>query len=238
MDKYLIQGKNYIKYMDSENQIEYRYDINIKETVDSLHFEVIDYKTNSVDYFVNKVNLLFLVGRLVFKLNRDRRIYAVEGYEKIKKNLLAKLYLIEIRNPELKEILEYIEKEIEEEENFLNFIMEVEFMEFLFGGNLQNKKIKKYFGIDNKKRVEVDVLQKIYGNVKKVEYRINRVALNKLLLNYRINNEKAPEYYLEGDGEIIHENLKLKSANLYMKSGKNEEFKREIEIKVSKRMEE
>jgi len=47
-----------------------------------------------------------------------------------------------------------------------------------------------------------------------------------------MNNEKVPKYYLKGKGEKIYDEKKLLSANLDIKSGREDEFKREISIKI------
>ena len=110
--------------------------------------------------------------------------------------------------------------------------MELDFMEFLFGGREKNKKIREFYGIDRKKNIEVDVLQEMKGNIEKIKYSINPASLNKILLQYRLNNEKIPEYYLDGSGEKIYENFKILKAFLKIKSGRKNDLEREIELTV------
>ena len=197
-----------------------------------LNFKVLDYKTNSDDILVNKINLLFLAKELVFFLDNNDRIVSVKNYLEIQKKLLIELYMLEIRNPDYKDVLEYIEEKLEDERNFINYIMESDFMEFLFGGREKNKKIREFYGIDRKKNIEVDVLQEMKGNIEKIKYSINPASLNKILLQYRLNNEKIPEYYLDGSGEKIYENFKILKAFLKIKSGRKNDLEREIELVV------
>ncbi|ERL24977.1 hypothetical protein, partial [Leptotrichia sp. oral taxon 225] len=154
------------------------------------------------------------------------------NYLEIQKKLLIELYMLEIRNPDYKDVLEYIEEKLEDERNFINYIMELDFMEFLFGGREKNKKIREFYGIDRKKNIEVDVLQEMKGNIEKIKYSINPASLNKILLQYRLNNEKIPEYYLDGSGEKIYENFKILKAFLKIKSGRKNDLEREIELVV------
>ena len=206
--------------------------LNLKKKIKELYFKVLDYKTNSDDILVNKINLLFLAKELVFFLDNNDRIISVKNYLEIQKKLLIELYMLEIRNPDYKDVLEYIEEKLEDERNFINYIMELDFMEFLFGGREKNKKIREFYGIDRKKNIEVDVLQEMKGNIEKIKYSINPASLNKILLQYRLNNEKIPEYYLDGSGEKIYENFKILKAFLKIKSGRKNDLEREIELTV------
>ena len=197
MDRYFIEGKNKIINGGVVHKIHYSYEIEFEKKIKELYFKVLDYKTNSDDILVNKINLLFLAKELVFFLDNNDRIISVKNYLEIQKKLLIELYMLEIRNPDYKDVLEYIEEKLEDERNFINYIMELDFMEFLFGGREKNKKIREFYGIDRKKNIEVDVLQEMKGNIEKIKYSINPASLNKILLQYRLNNEKIPEYYLD-----------------------------------------
>ena len=220
MDRYFIEGKNKIINGGVVHKIHYSYEIEFEKKIKELYFKVLDYKTNSDDILVNKINLLFLAKELVFFLDNNDRIVSVKNYLEIQKKLLIELYMLEIRNPDYKDVLEYIEEKLEDERNFINYIMELDFMEFLFGGREKNKKIREFYGIDRKKNIEVDVLQEMKGNIEKIKYSINPASLNKILLQYRLNNEKIPEYYLDGSGEKIYENFKILKAFLKIKSGR------------------
>lgn len=232
MDRYFIEGKNKIINGGVVHKIHYSYEIEFEKKIKELYFKVLDYKTNSDDILVNKINLLFLAKELVFFLDNNDRIVSVKNYLEIQKKLLIELYMLEIRNPDYKDVLEYIEEKLEDERNFINYIMELDFMEFLFGGREKNKKIREFYGIDRKKNIEVDVLQEVKGNIEKIKYSINPASLNKILLQYRLNNEKIPEYYLDGSGEKIYENFKILKAFLKIKSGRKNDLKREIELVV------
>ena len=232
MDRYFIEGKNKIINGGVVHKIHYSYEIEFEKKIKELYFKVLDYKTNSDDILVNKINLLFLAKELVFFLDNNDRIVSVKNYLEIQKKLLIELYMLEIRNPDYKDVLEYIEEKLEDERNFINYIMELDFMEFLFGGREKNKKIREFYGIDRKKNIEVDVLQEMKGNIEKIKYSINPASLNKILLQYRLNNEKIPEYYLDGSGEKIYENFKILKAFLKIKSGRKNDLKREIELVV------
>lgn len=232
MDRYFIEGKNKIINGGIVHKIHYSYEIEFEKKIKELYFKVLDYKTNSDDILVNKINLLFLAKELVFFLDNNDRIVSVKNYLEIQKKLLIELYMLEIRNPDYKDVLEYIEEKLEDERNFINYIMELDFMEFLFGGREKNKKIREFYGIDRKKNIEVDVLQEMKGNIEKIKYSINPASLNKILLQYRLNNEKIPEYYLDGSGEKIYENFKILKAFLKIKSGRKNDLEREIELVV------
>jgi hypothetical protein len=232
MDRYFIEGKNKIINGGIVHKIHYSYEIEFEKKIKELYFKVLDYKTNSDDILVNKINLLFLAKELVFFLDNNDRIVSVKNYLEIQKKLLIELYMLEIRNPDYKDVLEYIEEKLEDERNFINYIMELDFMEFLFGGREKNKKIREFYGIDRKKNIEVDVLQEMKGNIEKIKYSINPSSLNKILLQYRLNNEKIPEYYLDGSGEKIYENFKILKAFLKIKSGRKNDLEREIELVV------
>lgn len=232
MDRYFIEGKNKIINGGVVHKIHYSYEIEFEKKIKELYFKVLDYKTNSDDILVNKINLLFLAKELVFFLDNNDRIVSVKNYLEIQKKLLIELYMLEIRNPDYKDVLEYIEEKLEDERNFINYIMELDFMEFLFGGREKNKKIREFYGIDRKKNIEVDVLQEMKGNIEKIKYSINPASLNKILLQYRLNNEKIPEYYLDGSGEKIYENFKILKAFLKIKSGRKNDLEREIELVV------
>ena len=232
MDRYFIEGKNKIINGGVVHKIHYSYEIEFEKKIKELYFKVLDYKTNSDDILVNKINLLFLAKELVFFLDNNDRIVSVKNYLEIQKKLLIELYMLEIRNPDYKDVLEYIEEKLEDERNFINYIMELDFMEFLFGGREKNKKIREFYGIDRKKNIEVDVLQEMKGNIEKIKYSINPASLNKILLQYRLNNEKIPEYYLDGSGEKIYENVKILKAFLKIKSGRKNDLEREIELVV------
>ena len=232
MDRYFIEGKNKIINGGVVRKIHYSYEIEFEKKIKELYFKVLDYKTNSDDILVNKINLLFLAKELVFFLDNNDRIVSVKNYLEIQKKLLIELYMLEIRNPDYKDVLEYIEEKLEDERNFINYIMELDFMEFLFGGREKNKKIREFYGIDRKKNIEVDVLQEMKGNIEKIKYSINPASLNKILLQYRLNNEKIPEYYLDGSGEKIYENFKILKAFLKIKSGRKNDLEREIELVV------
>ena len=232
MDRYFIEGKNKIINGGVVHKIHYSYEIEFEKKIKELYFKVLDYKTNSDDILVNKINLLFLATELVFFLDNNDRIISVKNYLEIQKKLLIELYMLEIRNPDYKDVLEYIEEKLEDERNFINYIMELDFMEFLFGGREKNKKIREFYGIDRKKNIEVDVLQEMKGNIEKIKYSINPASLNKILLQYRLNNEKIPEYYLDGSGEKIYENFKILKAFLKIKSGRKNDLEREIELTV------
>lgn len=232
MDRYFIEGKNKIINGGVVHKIHYSYEIEFEKKIKELYFKVLDYKTNSDDILVNKINLLFLAKELVFFLDNNDRIVSVKNYLEIQKKLLIELYMLEIRNPDYKDVLEYIEEKLEDERNFINYIMELDFMEFLFGGREKNKKIREFYGIDRKKNIEVDVLQEMKGNIEKIKYSINPASLNKILLQYRLNNEKIPEYYLDGSGEKIYENFKILKAFLKIKSGRKNDLEREIELTV------
>ena len=232
MDRYFIEGKNKIINGGVVHKIHYSYEIEFEKKIKELYFKVLDYKTNSDDILVNKINLLFLAKELVFFLDNNDRIVSVKNYLEIQKKLLIELYMLEIRNPDYKDVLEYIEEKLEDERNFINYIMESDFMEFLFGGREKNKKIREFYGIDRKKNIEVDVLQERKGNIEKIKYSINPASLNKILLQYRLNNEKIPEYYLDGSGEKIYENFKILKAFLKIKSGRKNDLEREIELVV------
>ena len=232
MDRYFIEGKNKIINGGVVHKIHYSYEIEFEKKIKELYFKVLDYKTNSDDILVNKINLLFLAKELVFFLDNNDRIVSVKNYLEIQKKLLIELYMLEIRNPDYKDVLEYIEEKLEDERNFINYIMELDFMEFLFGGREKNKKIREFYGIDRKKNIEVDVLQEMKGNIEKIKYAINPASLNKILLQYRLNNEKIPEYYLDGSGEKIYENFKILKAFLKIKSGRKNDLEREIELVV------
>ena len=232
MDRYFIEGKNKIINGGVVHKIHYSYEIEFEKKIKELYFKVLDYKTNSDDILVNKINLLFLAKELVFFLDNNDRIVSVKNYLEIQKKLLIELYMLEIRNPDYKDVLEYIEEKLEDERNFINYIMELDFMEFLFGGREKNKKIREFYGIDRKKNIEVDVLQEVKGNIEKIKYSINPASLNKILLQYRLNNEKIPEYYLDGSGEKIYENFKILKAFLKIKSGRKNDLEREIELVV------
>ena len=187
MDRYFIEGKNKIINGGVVHKIHYSYEIEFEKKIKELYFKVLDYKTNSDDILVNKINLLFLAKELVFFLDNNDRIVSVKNYLEIQKKLLIELYMLEIRNPDYKDVLEYIEEKLEDERNFINYIMELDFMEFLFGGREKNKKIREFYGIDRKKNIEVDVLQEMKGNIEKIKYSINPASLNKILLQYRKN---------------------------------------------------
>lgn len=232
MDRYFIEGKNKIINGGVVHKIYYSYEIEFEKKIKELYFKVLDYKTNSDDILVNKINLLLLAKELVFFLDNNDRIVSVKNYLEIQKKLLIELYMLEIRNPDYKDVLEYIEEKLEDERNFINYIMELDFMEFLFGGREKNKKIREFYGIDRKKNIEVDVLQEMKGNIEKIKYSINPASLNKILLQYRLNNEKIPEYYLDGSGEKIYENFKILKAFLKIKSGRKNDLEREIELVV------
>lgn len=232
MDRYFIEGKNKIINEGVVHKIHYSYEIEFEKKIKELYFKVLDYKTNSDDILVNKINLLFLAKELIFFLDNNDRIVSVKNYLEIQKKLLIELYMLEIRNPDYKDVLEYIEEKLEDERNFINYIMELDFMEFLFGGREKNKKIREFYGIDRKKNIEVDVLQEMKGNIEKIKYSINPASLNKILLQYRLNNEKIPEYYLDGSGEKIYENFKILKAFLKIKSGRKNDLEREIELVV------
>ena len=204
MDRYFIEGKNKIINGGVVHKIHYSYEIEFEKKIKELYFKVLDYKTNSDDILVNKINLLFLAKELIFFLDNNDIIVSVKNYLEIQKKLLIELYMLEIRNPDYKDVLEYIEEKLEDERNFINYIMELDFMEFLFGGREKNKKISEFYGIDRKKNIEVDVLQEMKGNIEKIKYSINPASLNKILLQYRLNNEKIPEYYLDVSGEKIY----------------------------------
>ena len=232
MDRYFIEGKNKIINGGVVHKIHYSYAIEFEKQIKEVDFKVLDYKTNSDDILVNKINLLFLAKELIFFLDNNDRIVSVKNYLEIQKKLLIELYMLEIRNPDYKDVLEYIEEKLEDERNFINYIMELDFMEFLFGGREKNKKIREFYGIDRKKNIEVDVLQEMKGNIEKIKYSINPASLNKILLQYRLNNEKIPEYYLDGSGEKIYENFKILKAFLKIKSGRKNDLEREIELVV------
>ena len=232
MDRYFIEGKNKIINGGVVHKIHYSYEIEFEKKIKELYFKVLDYKTNSDDILVNKINLLFLAKELIFFLDNNDRIVSVKNYLEIQKKLLIELYMLEIRNPDYKDVLEYIEEKLEDERNFINYIMELDFMEFLFGGREKNKKISEFYVIYRKKNIEVDVLQEMKGNIEKIKYSINPASLNKILLQYRLNNEKIPEYYLDGSGEKIYENFKILKAFLKIKSGRKNDLEREIELVV------
>ena len=232
MDRYFIEGKNKIINGGVVHKIHYSYEIEFEKKIKELYFKVLDYKTNSDDILVNKINLLFLAKELIFFLDNNDIIVSVKNYLEIQKKLLIELYMLEIRNPDYKDVLEYIEEKLEDERNFINYIMELDFMEFLFGGREKNKKISEFYGIDRKKNIEVDVLQEMKGNIEKIKYSINPASLNKILLQYRLNNEKIPEYYLDGSGEKIYENFKILKAFLKIKIGRKNDLEREIELVV------
>ena len=232
MDRYFIEGKNKIINGGVVHKIHYSYEIEFEKKIKELYHKVLDYKTYSDDILVNKFTVLFLAKELVFFLDNNDRIISVKNYLEIQKKLLIELYMLEIRNPDYKDVLEYIEEKLEDERNFINYIMELDFMEFLFGGREKNKKIREFYGIDRKKNIEVDVLQEMKGNIEKIKYSINPASLNKILLQYRLNNEKIPEYYLDGSGEKIYENFKILKAFLKIKSGRKNDLEREIELTV------
>ena len=234
MDKFEIRGKNIVNNVGFIHKIEYFYEIEFEEKWNRLYFEVLKYETNSPDIFVNKVNLLLLAGKIVFDLDNNKRIKSVENYDKIKKKITMDLYMLEIRNPDLKDILEYIEEKIEKEENFINFIMEMDFLEFLFGGNQEKKTIEEFYGIDRKINFEVCVEQKIKNNKEEIIYSIEKSSLNKALIKYIMNNEEKPEYYLEGKGEKKYKEGKLLNAKLEIKSGKKGDLEREVYIEIKK----
>jgi len=182
--------------------------------------------------FLGKCDYIIFLSYSSQFLDNNDRIISVKNYLEIQKKLLIELYMLEIRNPDYKDVLEYIEEKLEDERNFINYIMELDFMEFLFGGREKNKKIREFYGIDRKKNIEVDVLQEMKGNIEKIKYSINPASLNKILLQYRLNNEKIPEYYLDGSGEKIYENFKILKAFLKIKSGRKNDLEREIELTV------
>jgi len=207
MDRYFIEGKNKIINGGVVHKIHYSYEIEFEKKIKELYFKVLDYKTNSDDILVNKINLLFLAKELIFFLDNNDRIVSVKNYLEIQKKLLIELYMLEIRNPDYKDVLEYIEEKLEDERNFINYIMELDFMEFLFGGREKNKKIREFYGIDRKKNIEVDVLQEMKGNIEKIKYSINPASLNKIFLKAFLKIKSGRKNDLEREIELVVKNL-------------------------------
>lgn len=234
MDRYSIKGKNIIKDKKNIYEVEYSYEIEFKQMAKKLYLKILNYKTNSENILGNNGNILFLSKEIVFLLDENNRIKSVENYLELKKKITIELYMLEIRNPDLKEVLEYIEDKIQDEKNFVDFVMEIDFMEFLFGGNQKNKIIKEFYGVDRENNVEVDVIQKKTGNEEVSLYSIDKTYLNKLLLKYRLNNENVPEYYLNGRGKKIYDGIILLEAILEIESGKRNDLEREIKIVIQR----
>ena len=65
-------------------------------------------------------------------------------------------------------------------------------------------------------------------------YSLEKESLNKKLLKYYINNEKIPNYFVEGKGVKIYLNNVLQSAKLELRSGEEEKFEREIHLNIEK----
>ncbi|ERL04209.1 hypothetical protein, partial [Leptotrichia sp. oral taxon 225] len=85
MDRYFIEGKNKIINGGVVHKIHYSYEIEFEKKIKELYFKVLDYKTNSDDILVNKINLLFLAKELVFFLDNNDRIVSVKNYLEIQK---------------------------------------------------------------------------------------------------------------------------------------------------------
>ena len=179
-----------------------------------------------------KINILNIAQKMVLLYDDQKGIIGIENYEELKDNLKAGLILYEIKYPDTKEFIDYLRDNIEEERDFINILKSIDFIEFLFGGNSKKKIIRNFLGIDKDKSAEIQRIVTKENNIEKYNYEITETSLNLLKLEYVMNNEKVPKYYLEGKGEKIYDEKKLLSDNLDIKSGREDEFKREISIKI------
>ncbi len=232
MDKYRIDGRNEIMNKNKINILEYYYEISFVQEKNKIYLEILDYRTNLWFLSFMKVNILNIVQKIILLYDEEQGIVGVENYDELKENLEINLMLYEIKYPDVKEFIDYLRNNINEERDFIKMIKAVDFIEFLFGGNSQKKIIENFFGVDIEKSAEVQRNITKENNIEKYDYEITEVGLNLLLLEDRIKGEKIPKYYLEGKGEKIYDEKKLLSANLKIKSGKDDEFKREISIKI------
>ena len=232
MDKYRISGRNEIKNKNKINILEYYYEISYFQEKNKIYLEILDYRTNMWFLSFMKINILNIAQKMVLVYDDKKGIIGIENYEELKDNLKAGLILYEIKYPDTKEFIDYLRDNIEEERDFINILKSIDFIEFLFGGNSKKKIIRNFLGIDKDKSAEIQRIVTKENNIEKYNYEITETSLNLLKLEYVMNNEKVPKYYLEGKGEKIYDEKKLLSANLDIKSGREDEFKREISIKI------
>lgn len=232
MDKYRISGRNEIKNKNKINILEYYYEISYIQEKNKIYLEILDYRTNMWFLSFMKINILNIAQKMVLLYDDQQGIIGIENYEELKDNLKAGLILYEIKYPDTKEFIDYLRDNIEEERDFINILKSTDFIEFLFGGNSKKKIIHNFLGIDKDRSAEIQRIVTKENNIEKYDYEITETGLNLLKLEYVMNNEKVPKYYLEGKGEKIYDEKKLLSANLKIKSGKDDEFKREISIKI------
>ena len=232
MDKYRISGRNEIKNKNKINILEYYYEISYFQEKNKIYLEILDYRTNMWFLSFMKINILNIAQKMVLLYDDQKGIIGIENYEELKDNLKAGLILYEIKYPDTKEFIDYLRDNIEEERDFINILKSIDFIEFLFGGNSKKKIIRNFLGIDKDKSAEIQRIVTKENNIEKYNYEITETSLNLLKLEYVMNNEKVPKYYLEGKGEKIYDEKKLLSANLDIKSGREDEFEREISIKI------
>ena len=231
MDKYRISGRNEIKNKNKINILEYYYEISYFQEKNKIYLEILDYRTNMWFLSFMKINILNIAQKMVLLYDDQKGIIGIENYEELKDNLKAGLILYEIKYPDTKEFIDYLRDNTEEERDFINILKSTDFIEFLFGGNSKKKIIRNFLGIDKDKSAEIQRIVTKENNIEKYDYEITETGLNLLKLEYVMNNEKVPKYYLKGKGEKIYDEKKLLSANLDIKSGRDE-FKREISIKI------
>ena len=232
MDKYRISGRNEIKNKNKINILEYYYEISYIQEKNKIYLEILDYRTNMWFLSFMKINILNIAQKMVLLYDDQQGIIGIENYEELKDNLKAGLILYEIKYPDTKEFIDYLRDNIEEERDFINILKSTDFIEFLFGGNSKKKIIHNFLGIDKDRSAEIQRIVTKENNIEKYDYEITENGLNLLKLEYIMNNEKVPKYYLEGKGEKIYDEKKLLRANLDIKSGREDEFKREISIKI------
>lgn len=232
MDKYRVKGRNEIVNRNKINISGYYYEISYIQEKNKIYLEILDYRTSLWFLSFMKVNILNIVKKMVLLYDEEKGIIGIENYDKLKEKIKINLILCEIKYPDIKDFIEELKNSIEREGDFIELIKSIDFIEFLFGGNSEKKIIKNYFGVDQEKSAEVQRNITKEKNIEKYNYEITEVGLNLLLLEDRIKGEKIPKYYLEGKGEKIYDEKKLLSANLKIKSGKDDEFKRKISIKI------
>ena len=218
MDKYRISGRNEIKNKNKINILEYYYEISYFQEKNKIYLEILDYRTNMWFLSFMKINILNIAQKMVLLYDDQKGIIGIENYEELKDNLKAGLILYEIKYPDTKEFIDYLRDNIEEERDFINILKSIDFIEFLFGGNSKKKIIRNFLGIDKDKSAEIQRIVTKENNIEKYNYEITETSLNLLKLEYVMNNEKVPKYYLEGKGEKIYDEKKLLSANLDIKS--------------------
>ena len=234
MDKYRISGKNIIFYKNKTYTLDYVYSIGIKKYENRIDLEIYKIKENSMFSFFKELNFLNMIDKISFKLDEFDRVVGVNNYEDLKIKIRSKLILLEIKCPKLEEIIEFLDQKLEKVEDFLDSIFEIDFIDFLFCGNLEKRKNRNFYGVKPVENFEILIEMKKENSQENFIYSLEKESLNKKLLKYYINKEKIPNYFVEGKGVKIYLNDVLQSAKLELRSGEEEKFEREIHLNIEK----